>query len=191
MNDELTDVLNQSAPAVARNGAIDAEVAGVTRAVIEAGRASRRRARIILSGAALTLVAGTGAAAAGTLGSGFWGEAADVKVVTDPEGVTCELVFTVSDGASAGRPAEDRREARRVASTVLAEFAYSPGAVAEELSRNPKAYARVEPRRTSADDELQAHLGLANRAVQRELASRGLPEVNVAAESACGQDRHQ
>lgn len=193
MYDELTDVLDRSAPPVAGNPAIDAEVERLTRAVVTEGRRPKRsrRGRLVLGGAAVALVVGSGAAAAGSLVSELWGDTPDVKIITDPEGVTCEVVFTVSNGVAEGRVRADRREARRVARELLATFEYSPEAVADELANNGSAYATTEPPLTSADDEVAAQLRLADRAVQRELTSRGLPEVNIAAESLCGQARHQ
>ena len=124
---------------------------------------------------------------AGTLAGGLWGSGADVKVLADPEGVTCQLVFTVGDGTPAGATKAELRQARRVAAGVLRRFEYVPAAVAEELATNPDAYTSSEPPTTSAHDEVAAQLHLADRAVQRELASRDLPQVTVAAESVCGE----
>jgi hypothetical protein len=190
MNDELTDLLDGSAPPVSRDAAIEAEAVRLARAVVASDDASRsrRRTRLVLGGAALAVAAGTGTAVAGSVVSDLWGDTADVKVLTDPEGVRCELVFLVGEGNPTGATeAAELREARRVANQVLSEFEYSPAAVAEELARNPDAYRPVEPPLTSASDEVRAQLHLADQAVQQELASRGLPHVGVASESVCGE----
>lgn len=184
-DNDLDRLLEGSKPPVAtRSRELQDALAQLQRSVeARAVRAPRtRKARVVVGGLSLAAVVCGGAAAAAVVPS-FWPDGADVKRYRTAD-KTCEAVFTVSNGpAPQGTRAEvaaRQAEARSVAEAVLRDFEYVPEKIAEELE--DADYLPVEKAGTP---ESSAFVHAAARAVDAELARRGLPEVTIGMESGC------
>lgn len=189
MHDDLDRLLEGSKPPVAeRSPELQDALGQLQRSIAsQAVRGPRtRRARVVVGGLSVAAFVGMGAAAAAVVPS-FWPDGADVKEFRISEGTQCESVITISDGpVPSGSPTEvsaRQREARYVAKKFLRTFEFVPDEISKEL-----ADADYLPVEEAGTEELSAFVHLAQRAVDRELDSRGLPEVNVALESACGEN---
>jgi len=188
-DDDLDRLLEGSKPPVAaRSPELKDALGQLQRSVAsQAARTPRtRKARVVIGGLSLATFAGMGAAAAAVVPS-FWPDGADVKTFRTADGTHCESVITISDGpVSHGSPTEAsarQREARLVAQNLLRDFEYVRAEISEEM--RDADYLPVEEAGT---EELSAFVHLAQRAVDAELDSKGLPEVNLALESACGEN---
>jgi hypothetical protein len=171
----LDQLLADHAPRVATRtheltGALDDVVARVVAEATVPQRARRRRTRTVAIGLAAATALSVGSIAAADVPWHFpWSSGADVKSFRTASGVDCDMVFTVSSGVETGG---DMAEAKRVARQVLADFRLDP-------SRLPRpAYADPQ-------DEAAAFYTIARGEVADALNARGLPEVNVQAESPC------